>query len=85
MNEPANDAGRPASSPGQDGPEDHAALLVVRLFFKFGNGVIARLTTVDDVTTGQETTMATADMDALRQRVNAWLTGTVERLERNDQ
>ena len=85
MTEPAGDAARPADSSGQDDPEDHAALLVVRLFLRVGNGVMARMTTVDDVATGQETTMTTADSDALRRRVNAWLAGTVERLGRTRQ
>jgi hypothetical protein len=65
-----------------DSPEDHAALLVVRLFVRRRNGVMGRLTTVDDVTIGRETTVTLGDTEALRHRVNTWLTKTAERLRR---
>jgi hypothetical protein len=65
-----------------DSPEDHAALLVVRLFVRRRNGVMGRVTTVDDVTVGRETTETVADTEAVRHRVNTWLTKTAERLRR---
>jgi hypothetical protein len=71
--------GLPAPSAEPD-PEDHSALLVVRIFARLGGGVAARLTTVDDIVAGQQTTLTTSDTDDIRRRMNDWLARTVDRL-----
>ena len=57
-----------------------AALLTVRLWRTLSGEVVARIMSVETLDAGDESVETSADIDAVRRHVDAWLVGTVARL-----